>query len=654
MKWTLPIVTLLCGLVGGWLLSGASSGGSAEFQSYSAAEQGVAKSTVQAGAGGADGVVEAEGAFTGSQIAGGIEDEWLESLADMDDFERIGAIHSRVKNLQADQFEQLLEGLDLISNTYGWQLRSMIGSRWAELDPQGLLAYIDTQTTQKQWGWSNALFSSWGRSDPAAAMAAAKGLASRNLQMNAIRAIAQAMAQEDPRGAIELLAGGGVNLQPHSWALRNVYESWARQDPAQARQAALALEDGVHKTQALAGVMSEWMAEDPIRALEWLDSLPIDGAVHQSQRQIFQELLNRDFEVARSYVEGKTNPLERRKVLEGLYFHNLAWQKEPAEMREIYDWLGMVATGQMYDNKVSDFVRSLASVDPEGTREFAMSLPDGNARLNALRAFAGELARVDPEGAIAFAQSLEYADERQRVLSSISWQLTNASVVDAARLVAMSADPEVQQRLVGRIGDQWSQFDLVTSLDWARGLSDEDARITATQAVLKNWAQADTDAAFAYISQVTDDESRQAGIYQSIFGEWAREDPEAAVVALDRLPEGEAFDASKSNIYRSVANTYVSHDPMAASEWIATLDSGPARDQSVQTLVNSISRSDPEAGFIWAATVEDLKIRKNSLNQSVREWAKLDPDAADRAISDAEFPAAEKEQLFKLVERQRQ
>ncbi|MGB0413291.1 MAG: hypothetical protein ACPGJU_02490 [Coraliomargarita sp.] len=648
MKWIIPLVALMCGFVGGWFLTpkdDAPENGPEELLVQAKEANEVPRSVLVDHVGGE--LIEA----SESAVENGLTEAWLESLESLDEFDRMGEIYLRVKRMRVAEFPKMLDELGAES---GWQVRSMIATRWADVDPQGLLAYTEVQPTKKRWSLINALFSAWGRSNPEAALTAAKQLGSRNVQDSAVRAMTQGIAKDDPRRAVSMLTDEmGANLQRNSWVLRNVYAEWARQDPAMARAAALALEDGLHKRQALSGVMSEWLAEDPMQALEWLDSLPVDSAVHESHRQIFQELMNRDFELARGYVESKVNPLERRKVLEGLYFHNLAWQKDEGEMREIYNWLGTVATGQMYDRKVSEYVRSLASVDPEGTREFVLELPAGNARLNALGAIAGELARIDPEGAIAFAQNLEYSDERQRVMSSMGWQLTQAGVVDAGRIVAASDDPEVQQQLAYRIAGDWSEFDTASSLEWARSLSDENARLTATQVVLKNWVQSDPDAAFAYVGQVTEDPSRQAGIYQSIFNDWAREDPKAAVAELDRLPEEENFEKSNQNIYRNVANAYVQHDPMAASEWISSLDSGPARDESVQALVKSISRSDPEAGFIWAATVDDAKVRKNSLHQSLREWAKSAPDAANRAISDADLPAAEKEGLFKVVENQR-
>ena len=89
---------------------------------------------------------------------------------------------------------------------------------------------------------------------------------------------------------------------------------------------------------------------------------------------------------------------------------------------------------------------------------------------------------------------------------------------------------------------------------------------------------------------------------------------------------------------------------MAASEWISTLDKGPKRDSSVETLVRSISKTDPEAGFIWASTVSDEKKRKNTLNESLREWIKVDLNAAYDAVTEADLEAAEKKPLLDIIE----
>ncbi|WP_269524620.1 hypothetical protein [Coraliomargarita parva] len=653
MKWLPPIFALLAGLLGGYFLSGTRvpESQASTAASLTSTQSGVTSETVTAmGAEGEPGEkLELTKAETKAVAEYGVTEEWLKSLESMNQLDQLSALLPRLKAARPEDFATLMEALDKYAGSMKWMTRNILISRWAASDPAGMMAYIESQPVNEQYRLRNSFFSAWAREEPEAAFAKAKRLQDRREKQSAIQGIVNAISGEQPYRAIEMLKeleGTGYQTE---WTYRNIFRNWAQREPEAARQAALGLDDGPAKVRALSGAMDEWMHRDPMAALSWLDSLPMDGTVYNSRREVFQNLLNQDFDTAKEYIERETDPLARRNVLSNLHFGNFAWRMDFDEMKSVFDWVGTVATGSLYDQKVGDFVRSLSDKDPQKAIEFALQLPPGNGRMNAIGNLGSHLAQRNPEAALQFVAGLDFEDEKRRALQSMGWQIARYGVEAASRFVAASEDPMVREQLVGNISREWSKYNREAALDWAESLEDEGDRSLALRPVFDNWIQSDPQAAMAYL-KTSVPEGKHLEYLQNAFGQWTREDPEAAIEWLDRLPET-VEGGGVENIYSQVANYYVQHDPMAASEWISTMDEGPVRDRSVETLVRNISRSDPEAGFIWAATITDVDKRKRSLDQSIREWVKTDPDAAYDAVEEARIPAEEKATLFGMIER---
>lgn len=585
------------------------------------------------------------------EVAGApLSEEWFESIEEMEPLDRMGYLIHHLGDVGANEFRVVMERLE--SEDYGrigWQIRSLLGAHWAEVDPRGMLAYVEAQPGRRARGLINTLFASWAKRDVTTAFEAARQLETRHEQQIAVQAVINGIAAQQPTRAIELARefyGGNLGHQGQ-WVFRSIYQTWAKEDGDAARASALALEGGAMKSGALAGAMADWMEADPVAALGWLDALPVDSAVHGSRKQVFQQFLNNDFDVAKDYIESVEDPTARRAVLENLQFHNLTWQKSTEEIEAIVDWIGTVARGQVYDSQVSNLISAMTQSDPDRATEFVLNMRPGNARMNSLGSLGNQLAMSDPVAALAFVDSLPYEDEKQRVLNSMSWALTHKSVELSSRLIGEHNDPLVQQQLASRIASEWADYDVPGALAWSESLSDEQASESAVSDVLGRWIESDPAATLAYIDRRIEGE-KQGHVLQRAYNQWARSDPEEAVAWLDRLPEGTT--SHRASIYRTVANAYIRHDPMAASEWISEIEPGPERDQSVESLVSSIAKTDPEAGFIWAGTMGDANQRKNSLRRAVVAWKEADPEAAHKAVMDADLEAADKEPLLKMFE----
>lgn len=653
MKWFAPAVGLVVGLLVGFFIFGRGAEGSDPLgSSYGSSYPGSAPDLKASSA--KANVDEPKFELTAREAevseATGLTRVWLKSLESETQFDQFGLLHEKIGSARVEDFPALMDAVRKSGESMQWMARSMLATRWADSDPQGMMAYIANQPENERWGLANTFFGAWAKSNPDAAYAAALQIEGRNQQNSAINAVIQSIAVDDPRRAVNIaLELQETSGRRSSWAIRNVFSNWSRDEPEAARQMALDLPDGPMKVQALTGALDQMMNDDPLGALAWLDSLPPDGTTYNARKQVFRNLLNKDFDTAKEFIELQNDPLERREILNNVYFGNFAWNKDFEEIEGMFDWMGTVTTGQVYDNKVSDIVRTMVDSDKQRAIDFALQLGPGNARMNALGSVASQLVQSDPEGALSFALSLAYKDEKMRALGNMSWNLARNHPETARRLIAESEDPLVQQQLASAVAREWSLYERDGALTWAEGLTDDQARQSSLNAVLRNWVQSDPGAAFGYIDTEIP-EGRRSDFYSNAYNNWARQDPGLAAKWLTNLPE----DVDRpERLYRTVANAYVSHDPMAASEWISSLDAGVERDSAVNSLVNNISRSDPEAAFIWSSTVDDEKKRADSLRRSVREWVKEDADAAYEAIADAEISAEEKKPLLEIVEKQR-
>lgn len=683
MKWLPLVVALVVGLFLGFFFApqgeGLSSGSGVPDSSFTEDGSPVLVETTEGGASNASTVVNGQVKVAAGS---GISEAWLKSLASKSQFEQIGALHARLVSVPSSDFSTLMDEFAGEGKSMNWIAMALLTTKWAGSDPQGMLAYIESQPQQKRWGLQHTLFGAWAKSDATAAYQAAQGLGDSRMRSSAMQAVVRTVAEESSSRALEMAAGiedyrvrsssiqaviqvvaqkdpqAAITMaeaQEASGELRNadhlysqVFSQWANRDPAGARQAALAMKDGSRKVQALSGALQQWVSTDPLEALQWLDALPVDSSVYNSRKEVFRRMLNRDFDTAKQFIEAESDPVERREILNNLHFNNFAWNKGYEEIESLFDWVGTVATGSTYDQKVSNVVRSMAEADPDRALEFMLQMRPGNARMSALGSVVSIMAERDPMAALAFAQGLAYEDERQRALSSLGWQLTRKGGEEARALVGNSEDPLLQRQLAGQIVGEWTKYDRAGALAWVEGLSDDQARNNSVAPILNNWIQTEPSEAIAYmVNELPEDRLRNN--LSSAFSQWAREDPEAAVAGLAQLPDAE--QVKQADIYNRVAQAYVRHDPMAASEWISTLDDGPERDATVKTLVSNISKTDPEAGFIWSETLTDASARKSSLRQTVKNWVKDDPDAAYDAVSGSKMDAADKEPLFKLIEK---
>ena len=312
-----------------------------------------------------------------------------------------------------------MENFSVNSSDMTWQMRSMIASRWAESDPEGLKTFIATQPQNIRWGLNGALYSAWAKEDLNAAISNAQQLPI-NERRNAIRINSNidsgrlTLGRPTTIGRLQRDRSlGAVGLD------QALFAKWAENDPATALNTAQSLESSAARTAAITGAMQDLIQSDPQAAIEWIDSQEPTGTFAKIRQQLLNTILESDPDAVINYISAQEDPLKRNNMLRNIHFGNLVWQKDYEELEGLIEWVGEMTTGQTYSNKVGILLGAMAQSDSERAKAYALEMKPGQARMEAIGHVAQSLAQAEgPEAAIEFALGLNNLPRREAPRSS--------------------------------------------------------------------------------------------------------------------------------------------------------------------------------------------------------------------------------------------
>lgn len=206
---------------------------------------------------------------------------------------------------------------------------------------------------------------------------------------------------------------------------------------------------------------------------------------------------------------------------------------------------------------------------------------------------------------------------------------------------------------------RWAETDPQASLEASRKIGFPEM-FMARAGVLQGWAASDPE---GLAKQYTDNPSdfRMGGpggrgggeTVRVIAGEWAKQNPEAALRWARTLDEREAGDAiagifqevsqqdpklaasmaaglsdtERTDAYRSIAETWAVSDYAAADKWINTL-SGDEQVAARSEAVEALAGIDPQRAAGEALKLPDGEQRDELIADVSRDWAREDPGAA--------------------------
>ena len=373
-------------------------------------------------------------------------------------------------------------------------------------------------------------------------------------------------------------------------------------DAEDALRTALAKENSVRRGELL----QVWVERDPGAALAWFEGQTgaADG-LHQQVRDLLAQTLARN---------GRPDEV-------------LVWMQQslPKSIRQ-----------ELYAPFFREWTRSDAATSTDRLAQLATSSP--SAAWNDLLAQAAvQWAGADLDRAMAWAESLPEGQAKSQALAQMSWQWTEADPLAAAAYAAGHDNPAMLRNVAAK----WGETDPVAAVAWLAGLPDGDARNRAVESLVPVWAQKDPVAAATYAAGIAPDETQSKAV-GAVVAVWAETQPAQAAQWVRQFPEGSARDQAVEQLM----NCWAGINTTQAALWLQSIPNTHSRDVAISAFSSALDQTAPDVAFQWASTIADQTLRDRQLQNSARVWLQKNPVPARASILQSSLPDNIKEQLL--------
>ncbi len=247
---------------------------------------------------------------------------------------------------------------------------------------------------------------------------------------------------------------------------------------------------------------------------------------------------------------------------------------------------------KLRDQLVHAALRGWAGVAPAAAADWALNLPNSEARDNALTAVLRGSVSASPDNAIQLGRSLveRYPDDAPALGSRLIDTFCESGQFETAARIAAQGAPDTRPGWVANAYFHWAEFQPEQAAAAASALKDPSARNQALQGIV---------------------------------GGWGGTDPAAAVKFAAQVPA----DSGQASLLGRALASWVKQDPKAASAWIDTRESRPELDQGVAA-VATVQAMKADVALSWAESIHNPALRSETLATVVRNWMTADPSAA--------------------------
>ncbi len=310
-----------------------------------------------------------------------------------------------------------------------------------------------------------AVIEALGRNDPARAISLVDNVQVPVLRAHLAASIAETWSARNPDAAARwLVADGARFLDPAAAAtpLLRALAQWSAFDPEAATKFAADLPpDRGPVTRSLGLASRAWGQKDPPAALAWAQALP---ATDQRQDVIIQS-------VWQGWTE--QNPAQAATAL----------------VQQLYNG------GPLYTELAGTVAKAWAGVDPNASAQWAVTLPPGGARRNALYQAAVTWTQTDPAGASRWAGNLPPGNTRLEIWREIvgAWADTDLDAA-GAWLSALPPGRDHDEAVTAYL-PKVEPTDPAKALSWAGTISEPGTRAEQVQIILARWSRRDPAAA---------------------------------------------------------------------------------------------------------------------------------------------------------------
>ncbi len=283
-----------------------------------------------------------------------------------------------------------------------------------------------------------------------------------------------------------------------------------------------------------------------------------------------------------------------------------------------------------------------ASRDPTGAAAGLLALKESAQRTGAMDSVIRYFAEQDPAAALQWVKALPDAGMRQNGLQQFFWNIGHR---DPEQALALSADlpkhqqVQIQKQFVGA----WMSRDPDAAEAWilSRTNTIEQQQLIKASSGHLGWV--DPDRAAAMIGKLAPGSARDSAL-QELIGVWNWNDPGAARVFADTLPEADQF-----RLRSTIAESLAWQEPEAAIKYLKDNPLDDPAHQVWANLAGALSdRSSPRAALEWAQGLEDEATRLKALPEIFSRMAVQDPAAAAREVLDLPSGASREDSVSRV------
>lgn len=346
-----------------------------------------------------------------------------------------------------------------------------------------------------------------------------------NDKLEFMRALFAKWATKDPKTALDYLK---TNFKPgmlQSETLDAAIEKWAGANPRDAWQWLDTNISGPLKEQGMASLVQGWARHDPQSAAAWFVST---GSTAQGVLDaLVTTWADLDPRTAAAWVETLGN--EENKTTARVCLAS-AWVQQDAAAAAEY-FTPLVTSGAQGLDLASALTNAWGAADPAAAAQWIDKLPPGPARREAAGVLATIWTASDIQAAIQWTQKLEV--------------------------------PEMKAAAIEHIGTTWGAIEPKKAIDWLATLPPDATRTEATRGALNSWAATDPEGMKTWVAAQKPGPS--ADIARVSLGEvLADSDAGAAMQMALGINEPAQRSDSMSKFFRHWRKT----DDTAAQQWL--------------------------------------------------------------------------------------
>ncbi|MDA0813249.1 MAG: hypothetical protein O3C21_12785 [Verrucomicrobia bacterium] len=280
-------------------------------------------------------------------------------------------------------------------------MQEIVAIRWAEIDPQGMAAFVDSATILSNREVEHALFSTWGASDPDAAWNYVAEHEGNFDTCDRGYAILEDLLDRDPKAAMRLLTRNPNLIHTED------SDDWAKGDLAGAVAMVVALPDGFFKN-SLSSLIWDWAESDPRAVVAWLSEPGNPENMEEHISDVSQVLTKKDMALAEEVFQKSDSPGVRRVL--GC---QIASQIAEADPLKAVDWIERELADDEADQALASIADTVASSDPSLAIGIYDKLPRDASNHHIAQAIAGSLWKKDPDAALQWVSGLDDPGEQR-------------------------------------------------------------------------------------------------------------------------------------------------------------------------------------------------------------------------------------------------